>query len=777
MKRILKITLKSDLCTSSGFAFAGIIDADVSYDRFGFPYISGKRLKGCIREAAEYIGIAEADILKIFGKRASSEYEETGGISIYNAYPTSCPLEIPIIDGLYSAPEYGKYFKTESVLGIFTSVQPHTKINEDGTAENNTLRFTRKINHYDPFNKEEMVFKADIEFPDWYCNGTDNRMYKILDNAVRATRNIGMNRNRGLGSVKIEIISQVDSSVQEGITVGSRKRPEVFKKDYSKNSGRVRIRYAVTNTAPVMVGSEKDTVSLDYINGGSVLGAFASLYLSKDGNTPESQEFKDLFLSDKTVFSNLYYAHVIPASDKEEPEIIRYCPVPSYINRLKKSDTLVDIYKYEIARAGNQLADEDAYYGNLPKELEKKFIARVNGKYDVCEVKKEILYHHTKKNKEQLFFFDAISARQQFAGEIIVDEKYAETILGILSEGKLRFGKSRSVQYGNCKVDICIVEGYSHENTVTIPDNSKIRICLSSDAVFMDEEGNYVTDYEVIWKLIKDKIGARDDNPHESCFKTRIVTGYSGKWNLHRPEIPVISAGSSFAFYTKQEITLPEYLGIRINEGFGEYSLVVDDESGYQLEEKRVNTVRDIAGELKSDNFGLGDIYKKILFDRLGEKIRNRVFNDKINISSASLGRLALMAREVENMIRKSTDEYVGAFAAFKSFADRVYSIKRREVREESIRYLTRILGHFPVLSEDSDSKGFKKTSDSDVKVDIIVGHLVKNIEKKHEYEEYARLKDVSQDEESVRRAIFSKWTGLVLEALQFQKYSMKGER
>lgn len=48
----LKITLKSDLCAGSGFSYAGLIDSDISYDKYGVPFISGRRLKGCMKESA-----------------------------------------------------------------------------------------------------------------------------------------------------------------------------------------------------------------------------------------------------------------------------------------------------------------------------------------------------------------------------------------------------------------------------------------------------------------------------------------------------------------------------------------------------------------------------------------------------------------------------------------------------------------------------------------------------------------------------------------------------
>ena len=79
----LVITLKSDLCAGSGYSYAGIVDSDVCYDSNGFPYIAARRLKGCLREAAELIGFTKEEIGKIFGQGGE---EKVSGIYIDNAY-------------------------------------------------------------------------------------------------------------------------------------------------------------------------------------------------------------------------------------------------------------------------------------------------------------------------------------------------------------------------------------------------------------------------------------------------------------------------------------------------------------------------------------------------------------------------------------------------------------------------------------------------------------------------------------------------------------------
>ena len=79
----LVITLKSDLCAGSGYAYAGIIDSDVCYDAYGFPYIAARRLKGCLREAAELIGLKSRETGELFGNPGEDAVK---GIHIDNAY-------------------------------------------------------------------------------------------------------------------------------------------------------------------------------------------------------------------------------------------------------------------------------------------------------------------------------------------------------------------------------------------------------------------------------------------------------------------------------------------------------------------------------------------------------------------------------------------------------------------------------------------------------------------------------------------------------------------
>ena len=89
MKKILQIELKSDLCAGSGESLGSLIDTDICYYRYGFPYIPSKRLKGLIRESfIEYMDWSNNEKLKtikqeLFGVENS---RNSGNLKVDNAY-------------------------------------------------------------------------------------------------------------------------------------------------------------------------------------------------------------------------------------------------------------------------------------------------------------------------------------------------------------------------------------------------------------------------------------------------------------------------------------------------------------------------------------------------------------------------------------------------------------------------------------------------------------------------------------------------------------------
>ena len=73
------IHLMSDLCAANGESVGNGIDSDICTDNYGFPYIPGRRLLGCLRDAAmelQRFGLEEArqeNIDRIFGNPSGQE--------------------------------------------------------------------------------------------------------------------------------------------------------------------------------------------------------------------------------------------------------------------------------------------------------------------------------------------------------------------------------------------------------------------------------------------------------------------------------------------------------------------------------------------------------------------------------------------------------------------------------------------------------------------------------------------------------------------------------
>ena len=303
----LIITLKSDLCAGSGYSCAGIVDSDLCYDIYGIPYIPAKRLKGCLREAAGLIGLTEEETGRIFGKAGQQKAQ---GVFLGNAY-------IEGYEELYrelkeAGPVARNYMTPQNVLDQFTMIKAQTKIMENGVAKDNSLRYTRTIDHYSPLDRErELRFIANVS-----CTELDAEASENFKNTVKALRNIGLNRNRGLGSVTCEL-SDPKTADRIRIDFSQVKEDE----DYV-------LTYSVKNLEPLVLNMSYDDITERYISGQTVMGWFVHAYL-QEGNSEDTAEFKELFLKNQVVFSGLY------PEDTETGDI--YYPAPSYINQLKKT--------------------------------------------------------------------------------------------------------------------------------------------------------------------------------------------------------------------------------------------------------------------------------------------------------------------------------------------------------------------------------------------------------------------------------------------------------
>lgn len=728
---VLQITLKSDLCIGSGYSYAGIIDSDVCYDTCGIPYIPGKRLKGCLREAAEnilYSLITEEDIKNIFGVAGN---DKRCGLAIGNAYIENYDKIHAELDCLMKS--YPQLIQPQDILGQFTHVQAQTKI-VDGVAEDTALRYTRVVNQYSPFDKtKEITFYAEIFFDDNDSNDKTKNNEEKLKKIAQATRNLGLKRNRGIGSVKCQL---------------QKVRP-CQKLDYDKSDGEKYgegeyiISYVLRNEEPLMLSAKSDSHSDKYIAGQRVLGVLASKYLEYPGKSADDEQFIDLFLNGK-----VKYANVMPYKNKKT-----FYPAPEYVNRLKISKKLVNS-QFSYA------AEEEGYnpeHGNQPKKLKNKFVAIDNeNKVEITDVDMSIIYHHSHKGESRggdegiLYSVEAVRERQYFAGEIYVPGKYVDLVKALLENNELRFGKSTTAQYGKC---ILAEEPYVNERNSVVKKfkaGTDIMITFLADAIFVNaSEDNSVLDYTVYYddlqKIVAKqlKIKFEGQEKFRPILQTKQITGYQSKWNLRKQPVPAIKAGSCLVYrLTEDAIISKNFIGERNLEGFGQIRVDSLETQKYIVEECEVVKKDDLIN-IQYNN----KLIQNILLERIMDKLRlDAITQDSLGTSSSAIGRATLMLKESMDENRDN------AAQAFSSFVNRVESIKNKDVKEEITNKIIKKIG--------------KQLENGWSLVDIPGYEKIA--------EETVLLKETGWDEVRCKEEVSNRWGEYLLLILTQQKYMKK---
>lgn len=658
----IHIKLQSDLCAGSGYSFAGIIDSDICYDDCGIPYIPATRLKGCMRETAENVLYTLYDGKKteeLFGIRGNDHLQ---GIQVGNAY-------IPDYELLRKEIATALKLKTvnqQEVLELFTHVQAQTAM-KNGVADPTTLRYTRVVDQYSPLDKEKLCFNAGISFED----GEEGAVETAVRNILAATRNIGLKRNRGMGSVTCTL---------EDVRIQEEKSEEAFQTEAADRSAEKwkKITYIIQNEDPLMISGNTDDHSEKYIPGQAVLGALAGRF-PKAKQSSDDPDFRAAFLGEDALYCNVY-----PYADGQ----ICY-PAPEYLNRLKKSKCYVNsLFAYS-----DDLKCDSSYNpaeGNIPKKLKGKFAAGIE--YDhliVHDVDMQVTYHHSHSGpsgKEgQLYPMICIQKGQKFAGEIFAKESLAPVLVELLKQGPLYFGKSRTAQYGKC---VLLGEPTIEpvEAAQTYEAGQWIVVELLSDAVIVNDAAEYTVYSDEVKAKIASELGIhydQSDMTYDSRITPGIVNGYLRIWNLRKPPVPVIKAGSCILYYLTDSLTVDKlFVGERNVDGFGCFKIRKLKDMQYIVPTGMQTASEEAQDELTISKALISEILlKKALQEAKLEAIKDR----SIKVSKSALGRITLMLKESNRILNRQE--------AFKDFGARIESIKKDAVRKNVVQAVLKKFG------------------------------------------------------------------------------------
>lgn len=189
------IKLKSNCLLGSGEGWGSVIDSDIVFDRTGLPYFPARRLKGCLKESAEEVleMLRSAELKKINNNIIKVAFGSPGdmegaGIIFNNLHLPNykevlswCRWGLQEFDGLLSP---------EVIVNSFTNIRQQTSINEQGVAEDGSLRTFRVL-------KTGVVFEGEIIFKE-----ENQEIINLLALSCANLRHVGTMRNRGYGKVK-----------------------------------------------------------------------------------------------------------------------------------------------------------------------------------------------------------------------------------------------------------------------------------------------------------------------------------------------------------------------------------------------------------------------------------------------------------------------------------------------------------------------------------------------------------------------------------------------
>ena len=598
------IELLSDLCAGSGESLGNVVDTDMYVDEFGLPVIPGRRLKGCLRKAAEELAEMELingeDVEMLFGTDLNGE-----GKMIIGDAELECANELRAWLKNKDNEENSKVLKAPAqVSRLFTSIRGQTKL-LDGIADPGSLRFTRVLNHISPMTGQHLIMVALVEAPEDKAD--------VLKKCCQALRHMGMHRNRGLGWVKAEYSTASEAK--------SASETAVVKTELKDN--RIRLEYRIALDANLVLTGADGQVTA--IPGRSVIGCMAAAWLrvhsGKDGGDPE---FRKLFLSGEVNWSDL-----TPVIDGKRSE-----PAPLMLAQLKDRSWKEENKKLAVLREGPEAAETlnmtkdqeklkelsdkaqnppkpsenllqskgDAVYGNRltdwrfhdalmwhgvkVKTVEGQWAIKTKDGWKVAGVESDTRYHHRHGEQDEtaLYTHTSVPAGLIYGGIIDAPADCADELKKLLATAELRFGHSRNAQYARCSLwPMAADQAGQPEEELNVKKGEKVFVVLASN-LLLSVDGLYALSNGEIREQIANALGmkVRDDCPDGCIDYVQYVTlgGYHAMWYLQKPRISAVAGGSVFCFKAAEDGCIqPEFrLGEYQQEGLGLCRVMSADE-------------------------------------------------------------------------------------------------------------------------------------------------------------------------------------------------------
>ena len=632
----IRLTLESDLCVASGESGGNSVDSDICIDPYGLPYIPARRIKGCLRDAAEELlkmGYQKADkdkIRDLFG----DPYGKEGAFTLMDG----------TLEGIDEIRDRLRKIRTEkgaltlkraahpvTIENLFSEVYGSTKM-KDGVKVDNTLRFTRVLRQYDPLKENEE--KLSFTFPVFL---NDKNLEELLSACCKALRHIGLNRNRGLGDVRAEYCSGI-SLDEEKPALENRLKELHLSIDQCKAGESIVIKYSVSLEEPVSIPGlgEYETA----VPGRSVIGCMSAAYL-KNHRTDDT--FRSLFLNGTVAWSFL-----TPVIEKNIS-----APTPFMLLKLKNGG----------GRMINRFTQPDNLWkSQKPKTLDGSYAVVTGSGYTVADPILHMYYHHSIR-KEQLYLQNALEAGMVYGGRVEVrdgNKELAKEVIRLLLTAKLGFGRSKNAQYAACRIKNVQIERGTEGTFLQPAKGTPLFVVLESDLI-INENGVYVTQNDDVREHIAEALASYEgmevpansikymiSSPKfsDSCqYKT--IGGFHNMWQLQKPHIPAVKAGSVYCFVSPgTKIPRNLKLGEYVQEGFGSCRIYTLEELD-RLQDIQKSDIDRIGTDAGTDRAAELETAMRIMLAK--DTLRRYAREYRIKETGIPVSRLRLMLSEADS--------------------------------------------------------------------------------------------------------------------------------
>ncbi len=623
----LEIELISSASPGSGEGWAGVFDSDVMYDDCGLPFLSARRLKGLLRNAALDLAYAyqhlqmdekpqatKATVDALFGVPGQ---EESASMTIGNAVLAGNDLLNQWLQWAQLAAP--RLVTPEGTIQLFSDVRKQTRIDANGVAQEHSLRQSRVL-------KRGLVFSSEISAPQ-----ITPEQAALLKQAVQVTRMLGGKRNRGLGNIRCTL-SEAPAEQRDFISIPP--NPDV------RNDNEVGLRkldYRIGLLAPVLisssVGDENLSMSEDYLRGGALLGMFASMFIRDKGLQNQAHKNKDFvrfFLSGKLSFLNAY-----PLSQSGN----RSLPLPRSIQAPKrKPEQLTD----KLFRR-----DKPQVFQKLKHPIGHADLSPIGGKDTTLRMEKVAVtkgyhFHHTRKDgvigrseDGEIFNYEAMHAGQEFGGVLVGDTEILRDFVDWLQTCTRmpQLGRSRNTEYGRVRLrfenltPMTVRECEGSESEAAI-GGGRFSLTLLANTILLNEHGESEVSEKALLSSLQELLGNDVKLVVEKAFiSAETVENYVAIWKARRASMRAFAGGSSFivgvewheppqdnaaaeAELDMRLRTLQEQgIGIRRHEGFGRVATSWQKEVGIlpagklDVEKRRKALEKALDGSTPPDTF------------------------------------------------------------------------------------------------------------------------------------------------------------------------------